>query len=132
MKGTEQELIEKLLGHIKDAKAIVKTFRGPTMAVVKEATAFYTELREAAYKFDDDANKRQSDRIFDLIENAGLTSADVIDLLKFEGESRGNLLGTLLSSEVLQGGIGILSTLMGDAIGKPHFVRSMLDPDDAS
>jgi len=110
-----QKTLDDVLKHVNDAKKLIKKARGPIVGAITEASEFYAALQKPLHKLADIGNKRQAERLFDLVKNVGLDSADAIGVLQMDAKASKALLNalmTMLNSNVLR---GVLMMLIGNA-----------------
>ena len=121
MKDTEKEFLQKIATHLTDAQAATQFLGVPLIGLIKEACKVYKLMREPLLKLNDEVDKRQSDRLFDLIQNAGLNSQDAVDLLLAEKRAAGDAIKQLAGIFNLNN----ISAAMNSAL--PLFM-GMIDP----
>jgi len=84
MKDDEKETILTILEHIEDAKELITSVKPAVSSLIKEAASFYAEVRKPLHKLNDEVDKQQAERLYDLLQNVGLDSKDAVDLLLAE------------------------------------------------
>ena len=98
-----QQAFDDVIKHITDARALLKKLRKPVVDVLTEGAAFYEAARKPLVTLNDVPNKRQSERLFDLIKNVGLDSQDAVRVLEMDSWNNGAMFEAI--GKALNGGI---------------------------
>ncbi len=133
MKDADQVVVKKVLDSITDATIMYDTLHEPLIQLWGKGNSLFDALFKPVIAARVKRDDYQVKYIKKLITDAGLASADVIELLKLERKNRGWLLKTVLNNDTMHFLYSIFAAIGGGNIATMDFPMPVPDetPDDA-